>query len=352
MMKLLLIGLTIFFSTGSVYAVAEKDKEFYNNLDPIILELIENVHHEHFDKAIALADKMIELAPHHPVGYFFKSAIYDTIIRDYGDHRHYVLFDTMVNKAIDLSVNLLDEEKKNGEPDDEWLHFYLGGSLGFRGLYRFNQNKLLSAFRDGIAAIKQLDISMQINPELYDSYYGLGCFYYWKSAKSRFLWFLPFVSDERAKGIEQLIMAVKKGRYTSNESRNALLRVYLNEQMYDKTIQLAEIIEEEHPEDVFCLIFRGIALQLDGKYREAADNYQRLIDKYLVSKLNCFERIADMCLRKVEALREINDTDEIDNTLIFVLAEKKRRAKADELISDLSKDYINKIKKIHRDTVR
>ena len=258
----------------------------------------------------------------------------------------------MVNNAINLANKLIGKKKKNGEPPDEWLYFYLGGALGFRGLYRFNRNKFLSAFRDGIGAIKQLDICMKLDPNMYDAYYGLGCFYYWKSAKSRFLWFLPFVSDERAKGIEDLITAVKKGRYTKKEARNALLRVYLNEQLYSQTIKLADIIEKEFPEDVFCLIFKGAALARSGQHKEAAQNYQILINKYLKSPFQCFERIADMSLRKVKSLKEINDTDEIDNTLIFLLAEKERRKDANELITKKSLHYIDALRKIQRSTVK
>lgn len=319
--------------------------DFYREIDPEIKKLVDYVHHEKFDKAIQIAESFIKRRPDHPVGYFFISAVYDTIIRDYGDTRYYPMFYNAVNKAIDLGSDLLKQAEKKGEPPDVWIQFYIGGSLGFRGLHRFFRNEWLSAFNDGINAVNHLKDCLKENPHMYDAYYGLGCFYYWKSAMARVLWFLPFIKDERDLGIEQLILAVRNGLYTNIEAKFALLRVYNNEKMYDNAIIFADDLMKEFPDNVFLPWQKAMALDALKKHREAADVYQHLIELYKTSSLHCFEKICEMAYDKVESLEEINDIAGVDETYNFIVEEGKRRELRENITRESSK-YIQKIKKI------
>jgi tetratricopeptide (TPR) repeat protein len=308
--------------------------------------LIDFVHHEEFDSALKIAGKFTQIYPSSPVGYFYEAAIYDTILGDYRDRRFEVPFNVAVNRAIDLSNKLLEQATANGEPADPWTYFYLGGALGFRGLYKFLNNDYFGAFYDGLAAVNHLKKCQEQDSQLYDIYYGLGCFYYWTSAKSRMLWFLPFVSDKRQMGIEQLITAVRKGLYTGVEAQYALLRVYNNEKMYDNTLVFAQTLLEKFPRDIFCLNEMSYAYRQMQQWDNVIQTEQKIIDRCMAIELHCFERIAQSSLFKAEAFVKLKDPVSLKTEHAFVTAERNRRAEAGEQITIQADRYINQIEKL------
>lgn len=325
--------------------------EFYRKIDPIIKLLIDDVHHERFHSAIDHADELIKIDPDHPVGYFLKAAIYDNIILDYSDYRFETNFEEVVNKAISLANKRLKEISKKKLPPDHWLHFYAGGSLGFRGLHRFFKNEWFAAFSDGLNGIEHLQESLNIYPEMYDAYYGLGNFHYWVSAKSRFLWFLPFVKDERKRGMEELFLAIHKGIYTSIEARYAFLRILNNEKLYKAALKNANQLNKQFPGDVFTLEQKGFALRGLKRWKDASDTYTELISMYIKSQFHCFEKICEIAYLKAESLENINQTEEIETLYRLIMNQKDTRRKAGEKITKTTLKHIQGITKIRNSAV-
>ncbi len=336
----MMIGLSL----TPFYALAST-QSYYGHTEEL-KKLIDFVHTEQFDEALAIAASLVSKYPESPVGYFYQAAIYDTIIRDYCDHRFEAPFEVSVNASIDLGEKFLKNGEKKGEHGDPWTHFYLGGALGFRGLYKFIKNDYFGAFYDGISAVNHLKTSAELDPELYDIYYGLGCFYYWTSAKSRLLWFLPFVSDKRQQGINQLILAVNKGTYTNVEAQYALLRVYNSEKMYDQTLSIGQELREKFPQDIFVLNEMSYAYRDMGQWENVVQVEQKIIDRCMLTELHCFERIAQSSLYRAQAFANLKNWQALDVEYTFIVSERRRRENADEQINDLADGYIKKIKKL------
>jgi len=319
--------------------------DFYQQADPKIRLLVELVQNEDFEQALVMAESFIKQKPDHPMGYFFQAAIYDTIIRDYADLRYEPKFVRSVNKAIDLGYSSLEEATKQSGASDVWIHFYLGAALGYRGLHKFFKKKIFSALKDGITGLKQLDLSLEQKEDLHDAYYGLGCYYYWRSAYSKFLLFLPFI-DKRDIGIKYLLASLKQGVFTKYESKNALLRVYINENMFDQAIEIADGMSEKYPKDVYCLMRKGEALSQQEKWGDVAENYQKVLNIYSKSSYHCFEKICETANLRMEALKRKNDKKQIESTYQFVISERNNRKK--QKISRKAKKYIKIMKKIRK----
>jgi len=240
-----LLCLTIIFLSCLAPAVAEESKP---DLDSIISRGVDFIRLDKFDQGIAEFKKVIELYPDEPAGYFFVGASLQGLIDDYRNEKYNAEFEKYINLAIKKGNSKVDEN-----PNSALEHFYLGGSLGYRGIYRSFRGNWWGAFVDGGKAYSHLKEALELDPELCDAYYGVGAYHYWKSAKSKLFWWLPFFGDERKKGIQETMIAIQKGKYANNEAANSLLRIYLEEKDYSAVLKWGEEVKKINPDNPFRL---------------------------------------------------------------------------------------------------
>ena len=138
--KILLIFLFLFTSPLTLFA---QDK------DSIIFKGIEYIHQDQFDEGIAQFKKLTQLWPDDPSGYMFVAASYLAISDDYRNELYQKEFERYINLAIDKGEKRM---KKGNYTADDFL--CLGGSYGYRGIYRSFNGSWWGAFRDGGKANK------------------------------------------------------------------------------------------------------------------------------------------------------------------------------------------------------
>ncbi len=246
--------------------------KFTDEVDSLIQMGIDLIHQDKFSEGIAGFKKIIEKYPEEPVGYFFVAASYQAIIDDYRNENYKPDFEEYIDTAIAKA-----EKKVNNDSSSAQDHFYLGGAYGYRGIYKSFRGNWWSAFRDARRAKSHLDKALEINPELYDCYFGLGAYHYWGSIKSRIFWWLPFIGDDKEKGIKQYELTVEKGKYAKEEAKYGLLRVYIEEKKYLKALELAEEVKSLNPSDPFVFWMTGQAYIGLNDWDEALKIYQSLL---------------------------------------------------------------------------
>jgi len=265
--KILLCFALIF----SLYPVETFASE--TNLDSLIFRGIDLIHQDSFDQGISEFKKIIEFYLDEPAGYFFLAASLQTLIDDYRNERYKADFEKYINLAIEKGSKKVEEN-----PNSALDHFYLGGSLGYRGIYRSFRGSWWSAFRDGGKAHSHLKKAVELNPELYDAYFGLGAYHYWKSVKSKLFWWLPFLGDERQKGIQETMLAIQKGKYAKDEATYSLLRIYLEEKDYPVVLKWSQEVKRINEDDPFRLWMTGFANIGLGNWGEAQGNFLELLN--------------------------------------------------------------------------
>jgi len=292
-----LLILQLFF-LGNAFAQGEIGVE----LDSIIQAGVRLVHLDKFDEGIALFKKIIEKYPEEPIGYFFIAASYQTLIDDYRNENYKPDFEEYIDAAIVKAEKKIDDGANSA--DD---HFYVGGSYGYRGIYKSFRGNWWGAFRDARKAKSHLDKALKINPELYDCYIGLGAYHYWGSIKSRIFWWLPFIGDDREKGIEQYKLVIEKGRYAKDEAKYGLLRVYIEEKDYLKALKLGDELKSVNPDDPFVRWMVGQAYIGLERWDEALENYQKLLEYIksspyydLMGEVECAYWLAYVYYRKTQ----------------------------------------------------
>lgn len=273
MFKIISGFLLCFIAVFSFYlepAVAEESKP---DLDSMILRGVDFIRWDKFDQGIAEFKKVIELYPDEPAGYFFAGASLQGLIDDYRNETYNAECEKYLNLAIKKGNSKVDEN-----PNSALEHFYLGGALGYRGIYRSFRGNWWGAFMDGGKAYSHLKEALELDPQLYDAYYGVGAYHYWKSVKSKLFWWLPFFGDQRKKGIQETMIAIQKGKYANNEAANSLLRIYLEEKDYPAVIKWSEEVKKINPDNPFRLWMISAVYIAMKNWDEAQNTLLYLLD--------------------------------------------------------------------------
>ena len=302
----------------------------YNEREVIIIRTgINFLCNGKFDEALDIFDDLKYNNNDSLASNLFKAISYSFIMDKYRSTKFDSAFFQSSNNAIKIGEELLSSDKKNPK-----IHLYLGGAYGIRGVRKTMLGDLWGGISDGLKAHKLLHKTVELNPDMYDAYYGLGMYHYWKSKRAymviRIFGWLFRIKDEKEKGIQELFLAMEKGYYAKFPTIQALLRIYIEEKKYDEVISLGMEYKKEFPNDVFYRWFVGMAYINKQRWKEGFEIYDE-IEKNLES-INFNGREADVecwyykaiCLyhlgRKEEALmlcKKIDEIKEVVNRKVF-----------------------------------
>jgi tetratricopeptide (TPR) repeat protein len=259
----------------------------------LLLQGLYEVHIEKYEAAIATFNKLIEHYPQHPIGYFCTAAVYKTIMQNY----RVTSFETQLNSFFNLAIQVGHQAIQNNK-NDASAHFYMGGAYGFRGLHKVRKRDWWGAFKDGLEGISNLKRTVEIDSSFYDAYFGLGTYHYWRSAKSKILRLLFFRNDQK-RGIDEIWMAINKGRYTAIEGKYALVAIYYDQGNYEQAFVVDQELYELFPLNPSCLYMRCRIYEKQGKWDQALKTMNQLLLHLLESdyrsigyEVECHYRIA------------------------------------------------------------
>ncbi len=245
----------------------KKDTSFYQ----MYQQTIDKYHNEEFDEAIEIATRIRQEYPDEPAGAFGLLFTYQIIMRNYRVKLYEAKFDSLLNLAIKLSQNAKKRNKKDGRN-----YFYLGCAYGSRSMFYAQQGEWLNAFKYGSKVLQNFNRAVAYSPDFYDAYYGLGLYKYWLGAKSNFLRFLPFAKDNRLEGLEQMKIALEKGRFMKIDAMYGLYAAYYNEGEFEKALELSDQLYTMFPNNPSLLYRRGRIFQDLEKWNEAIKTFEKL----------------------------------------------------------------------------
>ncbi len=269
-MKKIFLALIFVFVFSISLAEGAQDT-LLNKCEEMALQGVDLVHQEKIGEAIDVFKKIIELYPEHPIGYFFTAAVYQTLIDDYRTDKYKSEFLKYIEQAIEKG-----SERVNPNPNAK-DYFYLGASYGYRGIYRAFHGGWWGAFRDGVKGKGFLEKALEKDSTLYDCYFGLGTYHYWRSVKSKAFWWLPFIGDDRPKGIRYTKLSIEKGNFARIEGQYALIRIYAEEKDYKEVLNWAEKVKPIFESDPFTMWLVGSSYIGLHKLSEAESTYQKLL---------------------------------------------------------------------------
>lgn len=214
--------------------------------------------------------------PNTPEGYLFQAAVLQTRAIDYRAFQDREQFDSLLALARAAAEAMIERDSNS-----PWGYYYLGTSLGMESYDRIQRGEYIRGYLKGRSAVSSLEKVLELDSTFYDAYSVLGTYYYWKSRKTEFLDWLPFISDDRGTGIEYLHRAIEHGRYQRFAALSNLLWIYIDANDWQKAEALARTALQRYPEHRIFLQGLAGALNNQGKYVEALAVYERQLNAIL-----------------------------------------------------------------------
>jgi tetratricopeptide (TPR) repeat protein len=311
-------------------------------VDSIIQRGLDLVHTDSTDQAVDEFKKLIDIFPDDPIGYFYVAASIQYMMDNYRNYSYQDEF----NKYMDLAIKTAEAKSKQKHLTAE-DYLYLGGAIGYRGIHKALTGNWPGAFVDGLKGKGYLEDALKLNPKLYDVYYGLGSYHFWKSLKSRIFWWLPFVADNRQKGIDMIKLAIERGKFSRDDAELALVRIWVENKEYDKAFAQIKMLQKKHLDKPYLLWFLGQAQRDNQMYDGAIQTYQQLLE---VLRSSPYYSPAGEVECRYDLAQTYYDTGDLDRALAQVdaILGFEKLADSDKNIKDFvnkAKDLLKKIKK-------
>ena len=240
----------------------------------LVIELTIN---NKFNRAITIIQEQINTQPDDYKAYFYLAATYQAKMTHYENLNDGQLFNSAINKTIDIVESKLKSDKVISDSLQADLFFYLGSAYGYRASFQGETGKWYKAIGSGRKAKKYLDRTITTDSTFYDAYLGIGTYKYWLSSKTKFLIWLPFIGDGRDEGIELIKKAIDNNCRSKYMAMHQLIFILLNYEKYTEAIPYAELVKEKFPESEFMWMAVAHTYYKNNDFKKAEPAYVKLL---------------------------------------------------------------------------
>lgn len=225
-------------SYGQVHPNKSIDSLLTSGIEQILLQ-----NYFEADKQFTLLDnKFNEI----PLGNIYLAAVEIAKSVDFNEDINEAYIDSLLDLAKDKTDKLLEKDS-----DNLWYNYYDALIYGYKAYYYSISGNLISAFADGILSLRSFQKCLEIDNNFYEAYIAIGTYNYWKSAQSKaFLW-IPFVDDNREKGIKYLEKVLQSNAYNKHLAEYSLIWIYIDYEEPEKAVELASKSIDEYNDSRF-----------------------------------------------------------------------------------------------------
>ncbi len=216
-----------------------------SNNDSLLKDITIRIYNEDWNGALHLISQIEEREPNSPVPYFYKGSLYfrklySTLNQSYKDSAKFYF-----EKSYAISENIYEQNEKN-----EVGIFYYGASSGYLGMYYAYEKSFFSAAKYGVKGVNLLKKSLDLDPENYDAYLGLGIYTYIASKAPFYLrWLINILGVETNTKIsfDYLNKTISFGNLATYEAKDKLCNFYLAEGNYQGAKKLISELRLQFP---------------------------------------------------------------------------------------------------------
>ncbi|MBM4175075.1 MAG: tetratricopeptide repeat protein [Ignavibacteria bacterium] len=277
-MKISLLALTFFL----LYSKPIISQDF-SPFEVKVRKGIDYIYNIKFDSAEVVFKDLMSSYPSHPAGRFFLAMVdWWRIALDYDNES----YDEKFFAKLEDVIFHCDQMLKKNEKDVNAL-FFKGGAIGFRGRLRAVRESWIKAADDGREALPLLKLVYSIDSTNQDILFGMGIYNYFASViPDRYPYIKPlmifFPKGDKTTGLNQLIDASKKAKYSSTEAMYFLLTLYYQfEEDFYEARDYAEKLIKKYPDNPIFQRYYGRTYVRLGDYENASFVFK---DVYLKSK--------------------------------------------------------------------
>ena len=231
----------------------------------------------HYKESYEVFQKLIEIEPDNPRGYFLSSAIYFWMFTE--DVKN----EKVGDKFRDLSYEAVEvaEAKLEKNENDIDAMFFLGGAYGSLGRYYALTKSYLKAYWYGKKGKNYLEDVVEMDSTYYDAYLGLGIYHYLADVLPRGVKILSYIlgiQGDREQGLREIKLAAEKGTYTKTEAMFFLGGLYTyREDRYEEAIEIFNELLEKYPQNPGALISLGRCYSRMGQCDLAEASFNKIL---------------------------------------------------------------------------
>lgn len=287
-------------------------------MDKLVMEGVDSIYRMEFDAADEAAKKAMALNPDYPHAYLGAAAT-DFIRFVYGptqaDERLADSFGKKVLVAIDVAERWLKTH-----PNDPDALLVLGSGYGISARLALERHEYLNGFRYGSRSMKYIRASIKADPEMYDSYLGLGMFDYYVDTIPRFAGWLAkiMLGGSRARGLQELRLAAEKGHFAKTGAQLILVEIDTQDEFGARNtsdaVRLMNGIRRKYPYSSMLHSAQVVALYENGEFDEGLKEANEFMARVRSGRYPAVNMSMARCLRgtllwasggdKAEALAE------------------------------------------------
>lgn len=311
--KQFLIVFIIFAIPISIYSQSYPDSA----VDGLMQSGIDNLAKENYSEAKNVFAKLDSDFPKLPLGSIYLAAAEIDEDYDLGNDYNYELINKYITNAVSISERLYSEDESN-----IWNNYFMALCYGYKAYFNAIKKNWIPAFTEGLNSKSYFEKCLNLNPRFYDAQIAVGAYLYWKSRKTEFLNWLPFMSNDEKEGIKLIDSAIYHNSYNNYLAINSLTWIYIDSREYSKAKNIAELGLKKSPTNRAFLW--GLArayenININGSikiYQQVIDSYMRIPNQNHLQEIILKHILAQLYLRigdKNEALSICNDILSITN---------------------------------------
>lgn len=291
---------------------------FFLSLDSLIQLGLYASYNADYESSNKYYHEIIKKYPAHPAGYFFKGALFETMMIDYATDRYEDSFYFYMGKAKKRAEEILKNHK-----EDKTALFYNGAVHAFTAIYEGWHKRYLPALRHGLKARWYFDKVIGIDPCFYDAYLLKGTYEYFAGRINRFLLgILPFGNVQ--KGIKLLRKTAKRGKYFDVTARQALCWVLTEEKRYQEAERVSKELIKKYPSGRIFLWQYGKLLIYQEKTTQAENFWRRFLARIKKEDKDSYNNIAEASYYLALALYKKGEKEESLKIIDEVIKNKKK----------------------------
>lgn len=275
-----------------------------NSIHKILKSGINLIIDQKYDQAEKLFDQLDKTRKDIPLGKIYLAAVHIAKAYDYEEPYDHELITKYLEGAKKISERLLKIDKKN-----IWNNYFFALTEGYIAYYDALRESWLQAFSTGLSSVSAFEDCIEIDNKFYESYIALGSYKFWKSKKTEFINWLPFIDDEKELGIKYLQNAIKYSGYNSHLAIHSLIWIYIEQKDFEEAIKVAQLALRDHPQS---RIFKwGLARSYENMDPvKSISLYQEILNSYPSSLKS--NKINEVTLKHIIAqqLVKINKIEE------------------------------------------
>ncbi len=228
---------------------------------------------DQFDLADSISQGLVKEYPFDPAGRLSLAASQLARMTDAEDNLYGRPFTLSLDSITDQCEQLIltaDATRK------AWLYLFLGHAQAYRALYESKFGSSYKAVRKGLATNDSYQAGLAADSSLYDLYFGLGSYHYWKSVKAGVFRWLGIFHNDIELGIRELEVSADSSLLSRNVALASLCWVWLDREKYDSVAQISARLASIYPSGKSFLWPLARADFDSKRYGQSIKSYSRI----------------------------------------------------------------------------